>query len=170
VVIGGIPKFTAWVVFALSIVACGSTSGRTEGTTTSTHLRMSGTRVCALRGPARVCMTVKGKAFTLAAYGLAPKSRLTTADSEGGRSFGSSDANGRAELGRVTGFGRRISVTFIGTSATAKRFVATVHWAAGTGALPSRADDPTTKSCGDVQIAAMQSGDFGRGCVPSDAP
>ena len=138
--------------------------------TTSTHLQVRGTPVCETRGPARVCMTVRRNALSHAAFGLAPNSRLTIADSQGGRYFGSSDANGRAEPGRATDFGRRISETFIGTSATVKRFVATIHWAAGQGVLPNRADDPTTQSCGDAQIAAMQSGDFGQGCVPSDVP
>ncbi len=102
------------------------------------------------------------------AFGLAPASQLTIADSEGGRFFGSSDANGRADPGTATDFGRRISTTFIGTSSAGKRFVATIHWAAEQGELPSRADDPSLASCGDAQIAAMQRGDFGRGCVPSD--
>jgi hypothetical protein len=114
-------------------------------------------------------MTVRADSLSLEAFGLEPKSRLTIADSQGGRSFGSSDANGGGGPMRETDFGRRISATFIGTSATHQRFVATIHWRIGHDRLPSRADDPTTQSCGGPQIAAMQSGAFGRGCVPSDA-
>ncbi len=138
--------------------------------TTSTRLPVRGTPICEIRDPARVCITVRRNALSDAAFGLAPNSRLTIADSRGGRFFGSSDADGRAAPGRATDFGRRISETLIGTSAAGERFVATIHWAAGRGGLPHRADDPTTRSCGDTQIAAMQSGEFGRGCVPSDAP
>jgi hypothetical protein len=137
---------------------------------TSTPLQVRGTPICETKDPARVCLTARGNSLSLDAFGLAPKSRLTIADSEGGRSFGSSDANGRAGPMRETDFGSRISATFIGTSATHQRFVATIHWRVGHDRLPSRADDPTTQSCGDPQIAAMQSGTFGRGCVPSDAP
>jgi hypothetical protein len=131
-------------------------------------LQVRGTPMCEMQDPARACMTVRANALSLSAFGLKPNSPLTIADSEGGRSFGSSDANGQGGPMRETNFGRRISATFIGTSSTGKRFVATIHWAAVRGKLPSRADDPTPQSCGAGQLAAMQSGDIGRGCVPSD--